>query len=349
MKNHKTHLIIFPLLLLLSTYVQALAPAGTIERATKQQILGSIPPSHETTPTASSQLFLTSPSEKYAVFFLRRESNYGAGGFGSDFCYVQVQDSGESVWESECTAVSNINTCSLVFTDAGLEIFDGSRSAWNTNVEDDDAHLESLVLLDSGDMHIRNKDGDLKWKASDNPIANQNCGSIGAPQMSSALPPFASPIHQGRGPFGQQVTNQQGQQVQSNIQSPLGSPQQQPEEEQQGQLGLQSPIESPQQQQQPEEEQQGQLGAQSPLGSLQQQQQPEEEQQGQTDFSRQNINQPFPTSSLNQPFGVGNQQPLVDNTPFDSGSSNTMVKQFELQMGLICLLGFMGYFTIFFS
>ncbi|KAL5728654.1 hypothetical protein ACHQM5_001716 [Ranunculus cassubicifolius] len=333
MENHKTHLSVFlPLLILFISHVQALAPAGTIERVTKQQILASIPPSHETTPTGSSQLVLTSPSGKYTVFFLRRESNYGAGGFGSDFCYVQVQDSGVSVWESECTTVSNINTCSLVFTEAGLEIFDGSRSAWNTDVEDDDAHLESIELLDSGDMRIRNKDGDLKWKASDNPIANQNCGSIGAPQMSPALPPFAYPIHQGRGPFGQQVSNQQGQQVQSQIQSPLGSTQQQqqqPEEEQQGQLGVQSQT-------------------QSPLGSPQQQKQPEEEQQGESDFPQQNANQPFPTSSLNQPFGVGSQQPLVDDTPFDSGSSNKMVKQFELQMGLVYLVGFIGYFIVFF-
>ncbi|KAL5728655.1 hypothetical protein ACHQM5_001717 [Ranunculus cassubicifolius] len=307
MESHKSLLIIFlPLLLVFISHSQALAPAGTVERTTKQQILASIPPSHETTPTGSSQLFLTSPTGKYAVFLLRRETNYGAGGFGSDFCYLQVQDSGESVWESECTTVSNVNTCSLIFSDAGLEIFDGSRSAWNTGVEDNDAHLESMELLDSGDMRIRNKDGDLKWKASDNPIANQNCGSIGAPQMSRALPPFASPIHKGRGPFGQQVNNEQGPQVQS--QTPLGIPQQQ------------TPSDVPQQLQQPEEEQQGQIG-----------------------FSHQNVNQPFTASSstLNQPFGAGSQQPLVDNTPFDSGSSNTMVTQ------LICLLGFMGYFTVF--
>ncbi|KAL5728653.1 hypothetical protein ACHQM5_001715 [Ranunculus cassubicifolius] len=346
MENHKSHLIIFlSLLLTFISHVQALAPAGTIERTTKQQILASIPPSHETKPTGSSHLFLTSPSGKYTVFFLRRESNYGAGGFGSDFCYVQVQDSGESVWESECTAVSNVNTCTLVFTDAGLEIFDGSKSAWNTDVEDDDAHLESMELLDSGDMRIMNKNGDLKWKASDNPIANQNCGSIGAPQMSRALPPFASPIHKGRGPFGREVNNQQSQQGVSQIVSPLASPQQQPEEEQQEQLGVQSPLGSPQQR--PEEEQQGQIGLESPFGSPQQQQQPEVGQQGQIGYPRQNVNQHFPTSSsssLNQPFGAGSQEPLVDNTPFDSGSSKTMVKQ----MSLACLLGFVGYFTVLF-
>ncbi|KAF5198103.1 Glutamyl-tRNA(Gln) amidotransferase subunit A protein [Thalictrum thalictroides] len=281
--THKTNLALF-FFFSYAVFVQALAPAGTIERVTKQQLLASIPPSHETTPTGSSQLFLTSPAGKYSVYLLRRETTIGAGGFGSDFCYVQVQDAGESVWESECTTVSNVNTCSLVFSDAGLEIFDGSRSAWDTDVEDDDAHIETLVLMDTGDMQIRNKDGDLKWRASDNPIVNQNCGSIGAPGLTPAHPPFASPIHGGKGPFGQE---NQGQQLSSPA---LGLPQQPADQGQQ--LGV----------------------------------------------GQQNLNQPF-SNAVNQPFGVGGtQQPLVDNTPFDSGSS-------KVKMGLVCLVGLMLCFS----
>ena len=49
--------------------------------------------------------------------------------------------------------------------------------------------LKTLNLLDSGDMQIRDKDGKLVWKASDNPIINQNCGS----QPSSGFnQPFSS-------------------------------------------------------------------------------------------------------------------------------------------------------------
>ncbi|PIA45544.1 hypothetical protein AQUCO_01600025v1 [Aquilegia coerulea] len=280
--TYKTNLVLF-FFFSYALFVQAVAPAGTVERVTKQQLLASIPPSHESTPTGSSQLFLTSPAGKYSVYLLRRESSIGAGGFGSDFCYVQVQDSGVSVWESECTTVSNVNTCSLVFSDAGLEIFDGSRSAWDTDVEDDDAHIETLVLMDTGDMQIRNKDGDLKWRASDSPIVNQNCGSIGAPDLNPAHPPFASPIHGGKGPFGQQNLGQQS--------SPLGFPQQ-PAADQGQQLGL----------------------------------------------GQQTLNQPFSNAVNQAPFGVGgNQQPLVDNTPFDSGSSKVKL----IEKGLVCLVGLM--------
>ncbi|OVA19855.1 Amidase [Macleaya cordata] len=93
------------------------------------------------------------------------------------------------------------------FSKPRLEIFDGSNSAWDNDVDGDD--LETLELMDSGDMQIRDKDGELVWKASDNPIINQNCGSIGAPEMSPALPPFASPIHgdDDQGPFGQPAVN----------------------------------------------------------------------------------------------------------------------------------------------
>lgn len=266
------------LLLFLPTTQSITPPAGTIERTTKQQILASLPPtSHESAP--SSELFLTSPSGKYEAYLLRRVTNPGAGGFGNDFCYLQIQESGHNVWESECAVVSNVNTCTLVFSDAGLEIFDGSRSTWDTDADGD--RLETLVLLDSGDMQIREHEGDLVWRASDNPIVNQECGSVGSPGLSPAHPPFASPVPGRDINFGQPLGGSHQQQQQSSLGSSLGY-QQQPS------LGTQ-------QQQQP-------LGQQPSLGGV----------------------------GLNQPLGV-NSNPLVDNTPFDSGS--------ERKMEITCMVG----------
>lgn len=109
------------------------------------------------------------------------------------------------MWESECASVSNVNTCTLLFSDAGLEIFDGSRSTWDSDADGD--HLQRLDLLDAGDMQIRDEEGELAWKASDNPLVNQNCGSIGAPGLSPETPPFATPIDQ-ETPFGQDPQQQ---------------------------------------------------------------------------------------------------------------------------------------------
>ena len=101
--------------------------------------------------------------------------------------------------------MSNVNACTLLFTDAGLEIFDGSRSTWDSNANGN--FLQRLDLIDAGDMQIRDKEGNLAWKASDNPVINQNCGSIGSPGLAPETPPFATPIEQDT-PFGQ---NQQQQ------------------------------------------------------------------------------------------------------------------------------------------
>jgi hypothetical protein len=61
-------------------------PVGTIQRATKQQILAAIPPNSEQAVIP----FLTSPSGKFTACFIRHETAPGAGGFGNDFCFVQV-------------------------------------------------------------------------------------------------------------------------------------------------------------------------------------------------------------------------------------------------------------------
>ncbi|RLN42327.1 uncharacterized protein C2845_PM01G09150 [Panicum miliaceum] len=187
---------------LLPSHAAATAPpAGTIQRVTKQQILASIPPHWDENPV----LFLTSPSGKYAAYLMRSQIAPGAGGLGADFCYVEVLDTaapgaeGRSVWESECLAVSTVNTCALVFSWNGLEVFDGSTSVWHTHDARSDEHnfLETLQLVDQGDMRILDKGGELAWKASDEPRAAQHCGMPGSPGLASALP--RSPSRSGTG------------------------------------------------------------------------------------------------------------------------------------------------------
>ncbi|CAA6655962.1 unnamed protein product [Spirodela intermedia] len=183
---------------------QPIAPSGTIKRDTKQQILATIPPDAAVT----SQPFITSPSGNFVGCLLRRTKAPGAAGFGNDFCYIQVQDTstGASVWESECAPASTANACSVVFTDAGLEVFDGSRPAWDAGVDAD--HLETLELVDEGDMRIRTQGGELAWRASDRPLANQQCG------LATGEPSFAAPIGGNTNqPFGQPshgTSSQQG-------------------------------------------------------------------------------------------------------------------------------------------
>ncbi|XP_074561547.1 uncharacterized protein LOC141817818 [Curcuma longa] len=183
--------------------VVAAAP-GTIQRTTKEQILASIPPN----PTENTVPFITSPSGKYTASLLRRETAPGAGGFGNDFCYIQVVDTstGHSMWESQCGPVSSENACSVVFTAYGLQVFDGSKTVWDTGAESAGGnYLATLELVDQGDMRIRDKDGELAWKASQDARANQNCGLPGSPGLAPALPPFAQPIggNDKNHPFGQ--------------------------------------------------------------------------------------------------------------------------------------------------
>ncbi|XP_010935385.1 uncharacterized protein [Elaeis guineensis] len=223
--------------LLLSSLSFATIPSGTIERTTKQQILASIPP-HS---AENTQPFLTSPSGKYTAYLGRRETAPAAGGFGNDFCYIQVQDSSseESMWESECAPVSTANACSLVFTDQGLEVFDGSESVWDGDGEGESFPVR-LDLVDDGDMRVIDKEGELFWRASDDPRENQGCGLPGSPGLAPESPPFSQPIGTNNNPpFGQQ---------QQQPPPPAGAPQ---EEEEQPQ-----PVEAPPQeeeQQQPEE------------------------------------------------------------------------------------------------
>lgn len=211
MKMTKLLPCIATILLFCSSLASATPAAGTLERETKQQILASIPPGG-----AEPVLFLTSPSGKYAAYFVRTHTVPGAGGLGADFCYVQVADTssahnggeggiGASVWESECRPISTVNTCALVFSWDGLEVFDGAEEVWHGETNRDGTNfLETLELVDDGDMRIRDKDGELAWRASDEPRHAQRCGAPGSPGLSSALPPFAEPIgaHSSDLPFG---------------------------------------------------------------------------------------------------------------------------------------------------
>ncbi|KAL6854347.1 hypothetical protein ACP4OV_019250 [Aristida adscensionis] len=213
------------IILLASSLAAATSPVGTIQRVSKQQILASVPPGG-----GPPVLFLTSPSGKYAAYFVRTHTVPGAGGLGADFCYVEVIDTttgggagsadegeaegsgagagagGTSVWESECRPISTVNTCALLFSWDGLEVFDGSEEVWHGETNRDGTNfLETLELVDDGDMRIRDKDGELAWRASDEPRHAQRCGAPGSPGLAAALPPFAEPLgaRSSNLPFGQ--------------------------------------------------------------------------------------------------------------------------------------------------
>ncbi|XP_020591422.1 uncharacterized protein LOC110032209 [Phalaenopsis equestris] len=171
-------------LLLLIQISMSESPTGTIERTIKQQILATILPGQ----SPSSEIFLTSRCGKYAAHFLRLATTAPtAGGYGNDFCFIQVEDtnSGDSVWESECAPVRTSNTCTLLFDDNGLQVLDGSREAWSAEVNA--FHPNTLQLVDLGDMIIIDKDGEVAWKGSDMPRSNQSCGFPGSPPLSAQI------------------------------------------------------------------------------------------------------------------------------------------------------------------
>ncbi|CAM0958354.1 unnamed protein product [Alopecurus aequalis] len=203
------------ILLLCCSLAAATVPAGTIERVSKQQILAAIPPGGHDSPPVP---FLTSPSGKYAAYFVRTHTVPGAGGLGADFCYVEVTmhhagggaeattELGTSAWESECRPVSTVNTCTLLFSWHGLEVFDGGEEVWHGETNTDGTNfLQTLEMVDDGDMRVRDKDGELAWRASDEPRHGQHCGAPGSPGLGAVMPPFAQPIdaHSSNLPFGQ--------------------------------------------------------------------------------------------------------------------------------------------------
>ncbi|CAL9080425.1 unnamed protein product [Musa acuminata var. zebrina] len=289
-------------------------PLGTIQRETKQQILATVPPN----PSGNTEPFLTSPLGKYVGYLLRRETAPGAGGMGNDFCYIQIQEaaSGASVWESECEPVSSANACSLVFCDAGLALFDGSNPVWDTGASGHNNFPATLELVDHGDMRVIDKDGELVWKASDDARVNQHCGLPGSPGLPSGAPPFVGPIGgDDNPPFGQQP--QQTTPYPTNGALPLAPA---GDENSNGDLPL-APAYPP---------------VVAPTG-------------GADDLaagvlpSTNPINGAF--GQQQQPHGLHGvtEQPLVDNTPYDSGSSGkegSVVLFFSAVVGHLMLYGF---------
>uniref|UniRef100_A0A7N0T056 Uncharacterized protein n=1 Tax=Kalanchoe fedtschenkoi TaxID=63787 RepID=A0A7N0T056_KALFE len=145
---------------------------STVERLRKQQVLASLPPTHEPMPTyGSSQPFLTSPLGKYSALLVRREAAVGAGAY--DLCYVQVRDGSDLVvWESDCGMVSDVDSCSLAFTDVGLEMLDEWRSIWE--IEAYGGEFRSLDLDDEGDLTIRDEGGEIVWVSSEVQLLHDN-------------------------------------------------------------------------------------------------------------------------------------------------------------------------------
>ncbi|XP_010941443.1 uncharacterized protein [Elaeis guineensis] len=315
-KRHATSFLLYLSIssLLLSPTSSATIPSGTIQRTTKQQILASIPPNY----ADNTQPFLTSPSGKYAAYLLRRETAPAAGGFGNDFCYIQVQDtsSKESMWESECAPVSTANACSLVFTDQGLEVFDGSESVWNGEGAGE-SFPERVDLVDDGDMRVIDNKGELFWRASDDPRANQGCGLPGSAGLAPDSPPFSKPIGtNGKLPFGQQQPQPQA----------VGAP---PPEEA---VGAPPPN---------EEEGQQPVGAPQPNGVFGQQQEepPVGAPQANGAFGGQQQGSPEGLNGSNQPSDSGSDvQPLVDYNRYDSGSPRGLESWVGMCLGLASLL-----------
>ncbi|KAG1359412.1 activating signal cointegrator 1 complex subunit 2 [Cocos nucifera] len=323
--NHFTSFLLYLSIssLLLSPSSSATIPSGTIQRTTKQEILVSIPPNS----ADNTQPFLTSPSGKYTAYLLRRETAPAAGGFGNDFCYIQVQDtsSKESMWESECAPVSNANACSLVFTDEGLEVFDGSESVWNGDGDGGERFPERLDLVDDGDMRVIDKKGELFWRASDDPRANQGCGLAGSPGLAPESPPFSKPIGtNGKLPFGQPQPNG----VVGPQQRAVGAPPPNGEEEEQQPVGAPQPNRVfGQQQEEPP------VGAPQANGVFGRQQQ----QQMGVPGSPEGLN------GLNQPSDSGSGsgsdvQPLVDYGRHDGGSRRGVESWVGTCLGLVSLL-----------
>uniref|UniRef100_A0A0E0KG85 non-specific serine/threonine protein kinase n=1 Tax=Oryza punctata TaxID=4537 RepID=A0A0E0KG85_ORYPU len=69
---------------------------------------------------------------------------------------------------------------------------------------DDTNFLQRLELIDDGNMRIRDKDGELAWRASDEPHHAQHCSMPSSPGLATVFPPFAKPIdaHNSDLPFG---------------------------------------------------------------------------------------------------------------------------------------------------
>ncbi|KAF8022681.1 hypothetical protein BT93_F0257 [Corymbia citriodora subsp. variegata] len=281
------------LLTLLFTHFVASLPqsgGGAIQRTKDQLLLASLQPSTEATLTSpgsiSSQLFHTSPSGSSSAYLVRPVNSASSG--GHDYCYIQVQGGSSVVWKSTCASVSQANTCSLVFSSSGLEIFDGSQSSWRTNVNGGHRrNPETLLLLDGGDLQIRDQSGKIVWTASESQDVGQTCGSFGTPRENFAFSPFGSPSFKDEPESLSSSSSSSSSLGQSHLL---------------GRVWIKTVKNLKWQQETLNYPQQQMLNRPSLSG----------------------FNQPFP--ALNQPFGASNQEGLVDNGPFENGVSRKRLR-----------------------
>eukprot|EP01018_Ginkgo_biloba_P018789 Gb_33278 [translate_table: standard] len=179
--------------------------AGIIQRIQKQQVLANLQTTANSLSSpisgqlATQQAFISSPSGTFSAILIRKRTNPGSGGLGTDYCHIAVVNTAaqQSVWESPCKPITTLNPCTLLLSDEGLQILDGNRDAWNTDTDD----YQALVLLENGDLQLVDQSNQDVWQASDDPLVNQICGSVAAPGSAPFNPPFSSPLSSNLGPF----------------------------------------------------------------------------------------------------------------------------------------------------
>ncbi|XP_031476816.1 uncharacterized protein LOC116248267 [Nymphaea colorata] len=201
-----------------STLASALS--SIIDRTRREQLISSLSSSDNGGSSGISQQFVASPSGRYGGLFVRQTAA-DSQSYGHDYCYIQIVGSGQILWESECAPVSTTNRCYLVFSDFGLEIYDGGRSVWDTNA--DGVKLQTLMMLDNGDLQIRDEGDQVAWKASDYQSNSHRCST-------SSYTPYASPLpsNDPQPAFNQPYNQQPLNQPYSSVNQPFSSTNQQP-------------------------------------------------------------------------------------------------------------------------
>lgn len=164
---------------------------------------------------------------------------------------------------------------------------------------------ETLLLLDGGDLQIRDQSGRIVWMASESQAVDQNCGSFGTPRENLAFSPFGSPRFKDG-----------AESLPSSSSSSLGQ-------------GL---------------DQDGGASEMGYNNNYQQQQEtmnyPQQQMLNRPGNS--GFNQPF--STLNQPFGASNQEGLAGNGPFENGVSEKRLGISVVLRSLITLLACLHFF-----
>ncbi|CAN6485345.1 unnamed protein product [Victoria cruziana] len=199
--------------------------SSTIDRTRREQLITSLPSSANDGSSGISQQFIVSPSGRYGGLFVRQTATGSQlTSYGQDYCYIRIVGSGQILWESECAPVRTMERCYLVFSDFGLEIYDGKKSVWYSNA--DGVKLQTLMMLNNGDLQIRDEGDQVAWKASDYQSSGHRCSA-------SSYSPYASPLPTDvpqpafDQPYNQQPLNQpyssENQPFSSTNQQPFGN------------------------------------------------------------------------------------------------------------------------------